>query len=68
MSTLLHLSQGPKIRTGSFNSGAINIQKGQKIILTVDEAFRLTGDENKFYVDYKDLLTTAKEVCRMRVI
>jgi len=63
----LHTS-GPKIRTGSFKGGPVTIEKGQSVTLTTDESLRLEGTASKFYVDYKDLYSTAKEVKDMNRI
>jgi pyruvate kinase len=45
--------QGPKIRTGSFKEGSILLKQGQEYELTTDESVKLSGDEKRFYVDYK---------------
>ncbi|TFJ83603.1 hypothetical protein NSK_004708 [Nannochloropsis salina CCMP1776] len=53
--------QGPKIRTGSFKEGSILLKQGQEYELTTDESVKLSGDEKRFYVDYKPLFTSTKK-------
>jgi pyruvate kinase len=43
---------GPKIRIGEFKNGLIVLKEGQTFTLTTNEAEKLTGDENRVWINY----------------
>ena len=55
-------TQGPEIRTGSFEKGLqeVVLTAGTQVILTVNESFRHNGTCNKFFVSYAKLPSTVK--------
>lgn len=52
IATLLDL-QGPKIRIGTFEHGAVTLAAGQRFSLTTDST--VVGDQQRVYVSYPDL-------------
>ena len=46
-------TKGPEIRTHSMEGGAVELEKGQEIIVTMDE---ITGDSEKFSITYPGLI------------
>ncbi len=44
--------EGPKLRTGKLKTEYVDLKKGAKLVLTIDE---ILGDESKISVSYKDL-------------
>ncbi|CAK4082181.1 unnamed protein product [Aphanomyces euteiches] len=52
-------TQGPEIRGGSFADGnKVTLQKGDKITLTTDEAYKKNSTKDLLYVTYTKLATT----------
>lgn len=51
-------TKGPEIRTGILKEEKIELETGQKIILTTEE---IIGDKNKIYINYPDLSKDVKE-------
>jgi len=63
-------TKGPEIRTGlltSGPSGEIELVKGNKIKVTVDDAFKEKCDENVLYVDYKNITKVISPGSRLYV-
>ncbi|HBY08469.1 MAG TPA: pyruvate kinase [Chloroflexi bacterium] len=54
--TILQDLQGPKIRTGEIEDGSINLQKGQKLTLTIEP---ILGTSDQVSVDYDKLPESA---------
>lgn len=50
-------TKGPEIRTGSFKDGKIELKKGKKVFITMDE---VEGTEERFSVSYPDLIQDVK--------
>jgi len=49
-------TKGPEIRTGLNAEGKdISVKKGQQLILTTDDEFNGKGNNEKIYVDYKNI-------------
>ncbi len=55
MVTIALDTKGPEIRTGTFTNGEETLVKGQKVVVTVDPAFKSAGTIGKFWVTYEDL-------------
>src|SRR5690554_5681179 len=43
--------QGPKIRVGTFESGSIELARGDEFVITVDD---ILGDQERVFTTYKD--------------
>ncbi|MGE0529220.1 MAG: pyruvate kinase [Bdellovibrionales bacterium] len=56
--TILQDLQGPKIRVGRFENGSIELEEGQKVIVTSRE---VAGKSGLIPTDFKALPTTVKE-------
>lgn len=55
-------TKGPEIRTGiNLNNEEFELEKGQRLVITVDEHFRDRGTKQKIYVDYRELPIALKE-------
>ena len=51
-------TKGPEIRTGLLQGGGsaiVNLEKGEKIILSLDDSDKECGNKDKIWVDYKNL-------------
>ena len=51
-------TKGPEIRTGLLQGGGsaiVNLEKGEKIVLSLDDADKESGNKDKIWVDYKNL-------------
>lgn len=56
-------TKGPEIRTGLLKGGGsaeVELKKGSRITLSLDDADKESGDSDKIYVDYKNLLKVVK--------
>ncbi len=56
--SILQDLSGPKIRTGEFKGGEAILKKGKTVKLFVK---KMVGDENQFYISYKNLLKDLKK-------
>ncbi len=54
-------TQGPEIRTGSFNQKNMELIGGNTVILTTDDSVRHHQSENKIWISYKKILDTVSE-------
>ncbi|XP_023372159.1 pyruvate kinase PKLR isoform X2 [Otolemur garnettii] len=52
-------TKGPEIRTGTLMGGSdseVELVKGSQVLVTVDPAFQMRGDENTVWVDYPNIV------------
>jgi len=55
-------TKGPEIRTGTFvDDKEVELKKGAKVVVTVDEKFAKAGTVEKFWVTYSDLPKSIKK-------
>ena len=54
-------TQGPEIRTGKFADGVkgIELETDDKVVVTTDEAFKMSQTKDKIWISYQSLYNTA---------
>lgn len=55
--TILQDLQGPKIRVGKFKEGKINLEKGEKVTITIKQ---IVGDKGLIPSDFQELVESVK--------